>query len=184
MMNNIEAVLLENVNEFVGFARKRLGDAELAADVVQDSLLKALKAADQIRDQENAKAWFYRILRRTIIDLYRRRDTRERALTEYEHELNSAPDNDEERVTCACMARLLPSMTPQYAGLIQQIDLNEQAPEAVAANLGITKANLNVRIHRARQQLKRRLEENCRICAKHGCLDCHCGTDTNPKKHR
>jgi DNA-directed RNA polymerase specialized sigma24 family protein len=57
--------------------------------------------------------------------------------------------------------------------LIQQIDLNEEAPESVAANLGITKGNLNVRLHRARQQLKRRLEENCRVCAKHGCLDCH-----------
>ena len=70
-MNNIETVLLENLKEFLGFARKRLGDPELAADVVQDSLLKALKAADQIRDEESAKAWFYRILRRTIIDLYR-----------------------------------------------------------------------------------------------------------------
>jgi RNA polymerase sigma-70 factor (ECF subfamily) len=182
MMNNIEAVLLDNVNEFVGFARKRVGDPELAADVVQESLLKALKAADQIRDHESAKAWFYRILRRTIIDLYRRRDAREKALTGYERELNSLPDDDEERVTCACMTRLLPSMTPQYAGLIQQIDLNEEAPEIVAANLGISKANLNVRIHRARQQLKRRLEENCRVCAKHGCLDCDCDTDTNPPK--
>src|SRR5688572_21392611 len=52
MMNNIEAGLLENVNAFVGFARRRLGNAELAADVVQDSLLKALKATDQIRNEE------------------------------------------------------------------------------------------------------------------------------------
>lgn len=73
-MNNTETELLENVKEFVAFARRRLGDPELAADAVQESLLKALKAADQIRDEENARAWFYRILRRTIIDLYRRRD--------------------------------------------------------------------------------------------------------------
>ena len=54
-MNNIEAVLLESVNEFVGFARKRLGDPELAADVVQESLLKALKAADQVRNPRKAR---------------------------------------------------------------------------------------------------------------------------------
>jgi RNA polymerase sigma-70 factor (ECF subfamily) len=35
---------------------KRLGDPELAADAVQESLLKALKGADQLRDEENAKA--------------------------------------------------------------------------------------------------------------------------------
>jgi DNA-directed RNA polymerase specialized sigma24 family protein len=83
-------------------------------------------------------------------------------------------------MTCACMRRLLPTMTPQYASLIQQIELDEEAPESVAANLGITKGNLTVRLHRARQQLKRRLEENCRVCVTHGCLDCHCGTE--PKR--
>jgi len=174
-MTEIERHLWEHLNEFVGFARKRLGDAELAADAVQDSLLKAIKAADQLRDQESVKAWFYRILRRTIIDLYRRRDSGNRALRDLEHALNNAPDDDEDRIVCACMERLLPILKPQYASLIRRVDLNEEAPDAVAAALGITKKNFNVRIHRARQQLKSRLEENCRICAKHGCLDCHCG---------
>ena len=176
-MEKIESYLLENVKEFVGFARKRLGDQELAADAVQETLLKALKAADQIRDEENARAWFYRILRRTIIDLYRRRDVRARALAELEHELNSLPNKEEERIVCACIERLLPTMRPQYAGLIRQLDLDQESPDSVAASLGISRNNLNVRVHRARQQLKRRLEENCRVCAKHGCLDCHCGTD-------
>lgn len=176
-MNHIETELLENVKEFVGFARKRLGDPELAADAVQESLLKAVQAIDQIRDEESAKAWFYRILRRTIIDLYRRRDARERALAELEHEINSPANTEEERVVCACIERLLPGMTPQYAGLIRRLDLDEEAPDSVAASLGISRNNLNVRVHRARQQLKRRLEQNCRVCAQHGCLDCHCGTE-------
>jgi RNA polymerase sigma factor (sigma-70 family) len=175
-MEKIET-LLHNVHEFTGFARKRLGDPELAADAVQESLLKALKAADQIRDEENAKAWFYRILRRTIIDLYRRRDARDRAVAALERELNSPADQEEARIVCACMDRLLPIMTPEYSVLLQRIDLNEESPDSVAASLRIRRNNLNVRLHRARQQLKRRLEENCRVCAKHGCLDCHCGTD-------
>lgn len=177
-MATIETQLLENVREFTAFARKRLRDPELAADAVQESLVKALKAADQIRDEENAKAWFYRILRRTIIDLYRRRDARGRALAELEKELDSPPDTEEERIVCACMERLLPTMTPQYADMIRQLDLSEKSPDIVAARLGITRNNLNVRLHRARQQLKSRLEENCRVCAAHGCLDCHCGTET------
>jgi RNA polymerase sigma-70 factor (ECF subfamily) len=176
MMEKLESSLLKNVKEFTAFARKRLGDPELAADAVQESLLKALKAADQLRAEENTKAWFYRILRRTIIDLYRRRDARDRALAELEREVNSPPDVEEERLACACMERLLPAMRPQYAELIRQLDLNEARPDTVAASLGISKNNLNVRIHRARQQLKQRLEENCRVCAKHGCLDCHCET--------
>ena len=51
-MNTIESRVLDNVKEYIGFARKRLGDPELAADAVQESLLKGLKSADQLRDQE------------------------------------------------------------------------------------------------------------------------------------
>jgi RNA polymerase sigma factor (sigma-70 family) len=164
-MSTLEDQLLNNLIEFVAFARKRLGDPELAADAVQESLLKAVKGADQLRDEENAKAWFYKILRRTIIDLYRRRDARDRMLAEFELEVSSPPGLEEERLVCACMERLLPSMTSQYADLIRRIDLNEEAPDTVAASLGISKNNLNVRVHRARQQLKQRLEDNCRVCA-------------------
>lgn len=173
-MNTVESHLLDNIDEFVGFVRRRLREPELAADVVQESLLKAVKSADQIHDPENAKAWFYRILRRTLIDVYRRRNARENVLAELEHELELMVDNEEERLICACMERLIQGMSPQYAVLITRIDLNEEPPGEVAESLGVSRNNLNVRLHRARQQLKSRLEENCRICAKHGCLDCHC----------
>ena len=181
-METLKSSLLDNVKEFTAFARKRLGDPELAADAVQESLLKAVKAANQIRDEENTKAWFYRILRRTIIDLYRRRDARDRALADFEREVNSPPDVEEERVVCACMERLLPEMTPQYADLIRQVDLHGAKSDAAAASLGISRTNLNVRLYRARQQLKQRLEETCRVCAQHGCLDCHCAKEAKPNQ--
>jgi RNA polymerase sigma factor (sigma-70 family) len=181
-MEKLETYLLENTKEFVGFARKRFGDPEPAVDAVQDTMLKALKAAKQIHDEEKAKALFYKILRRTIIDLHRRRDAREHAHTGLEHELNRPPDSEEERVVCVCLERLLPAMTTQYAELIRRIDLNQESPEELVASLGISKNNLNVRLHRARQQLKQRLEENCRVCAKHGCLDCDCAQSSEPHR--
>jgi RNA polymerase sigma factor (sigma-70 family) len=175
----IEKHLVGNLREFVGFAQKRLGNADLGADAVQDSLLKAITAKEQLRDEESIKAWFYRILRRTIIDLYRRRDARDRAVENLQHELDGPPDLDEERVVCACIDELLATMTPQYGELIRRLDLNLEDPVAVASNLGISKNNLSVRIHRARQQLRQRLEQTCRVCAQHGCMDCHCSKSEN-----
>ena len=182
-MSTIDA-LTANLNEFVSFARKRLGKPDLAADVVQESLLKAIKAADQIREEENAKAWFYRILRRTMIDLYRRNDVRDRHLEELQREFEAfTAADDEEHVVCACMEQLISSLSPQYSTLIRRLDLEEESADRVAAGLGISRNNLNVRAHRARQQLKRRLEETCGICATHGCLDCHCGHRGPGEKH-
>lgn len=173
-MKPVEDTLLANLQTFVAFARRRVGDAHLAEDVVQDSLLKAVKSADQLRENENVTAWFYRILRRSIIDLYRRQTVKQKSLEQLEREMNSPPDTEEERVACGCVATLIPTLKPDYAELIRRLDLGGETPEQVGAALGMTANNLRVRHHRARQQLRERLEQTCRMCAKHGCLDCSC----------
>jgi RNA polymerase sigma factor (sigma-70 family) len=171
MANDASTALLENLDEFVAFARARVGDPELAADVVQDTLLKAIKSNDQLRDGESARAWFYRILRHTIIDLYRRRDVEQRALKKLQHD---EPDPAETNLVCHCLDRLIPQLKPEYAALVRAVDLEEKPVEAVAKQLQITTNNASVRLHRARQQLRDRLEQTCKICATHGCLDCTC----------
>ena len=174
-MKQIEEQLLQQLDAFTGFVRSRVGDPHLAADVVQDSLLKAVKSADQLRDDESVTAWFYRILRRTIIDSYRRRAASQTALDRLERELDAPPDAAEERAVCACMETLIPTLKPEYADVIQRLDLKAESADAVAKALDLNANNLRVRHHRARQQLRERLEQTCRMCAKHGCLDCTCG---------
>jgi RNA polymerase sigma factor (sigma-70 family) len=170
----IETHLLQELEQFTNFVRSRVGDPHLAADVVQDSLLKAIKSAEQLRNDENVTAWFYRILRRSIIDLYRRRAANQAALKRLERESDSPPDNEEKRIACACIETLIPTLKSDYAELIRRLDLGGETPEHVGTALGLTANNLRVRHHRARQQLRERLEQTCRMCAKHGCLDCTC----------
>jgi RNA polymerase sigma factor (sigma-70 family) len=174
--------LLQHRESFLAFVRKRVPDPDVAADVLQDSLLKALKNAAQIRDDENVIAWFYRILRHSLIDLYRRRAVRDRAVQDLQLELEHAPTPEEKRSLCACLQALLPTLKPEYAELIRTVDLGEEPVEAAARRLGITPNNLNVRLHRARRQLHTRLLESCRVCARHGCLDCDCtGARAHPR---
>ena len=45
---------------------------------------------------------------------------------------------------------------------------------ALGLSLGISLNNVNVRLHRGRRALKRRLEEMCLTCPVHGFLDCRC----------
>lgn len=175
-MSTLQSQLLASLQEFTAFARKRLSDPELAADAVQESLLKALQAQRQPEEGENAKAWFYRILRHTIIDLYRRQDVRDRALSRLERELSGPPTEDEDRTVCACLHGLVPTLKQEYAEVIARLDLEGRPYRETAASLGISENNLKVRLHRARQQLRERLETTCGMCAVHGCLDCTCGT--------
>ena len=173
-MTTLESNLLEHLDAVLGYARKKIGDPDVAADVVQESLLKALEAAPTLRDDDKVLPWFYRILNNTITDLYRRRGVEARYQPVLAQDLDAAVEPEAYAVVCRCFEPLLPTLKPDYAALIKALELGDEDPRAVAARLGITPGNLKVRRHRARQQLRRRLEETCRACAVHGCLDCSC----------
>ena len=172
----LPATLLANLGAFQGFARRRLGDDELAADAVQESLLRALQSGPKVTDDQNLLPWFYRVLRNVITDLHRRRVARAKALERYTQEaaIQAEDEADLEATACACFRALLPTLRPEYAEVLQLADLDGEPAEAVAERMGISRNNLNVRLHRARRQLRQRLEQTCQLCAKHGCLDCTC----------
>jgi RNA polymerase sigma-70 factor (ECF subfamily) len=173
-MAGIEDAIIKNLQVFVAFARNRLGDHHLAEDVVQESLIKALAADRQPESEEETITWFYRILRRTIIDVYRKQGTRSRTLEDFKKQLPETPDTEEERELCQCFRRLLPMVPEQYRALLDEVDLKGQDPDLAAARLGITRNNLTVRLHRARKHLRKALTQNCGACSAHGCIDCTC----------
>lgn len=167
--------LLNGRERFLAFLRSKLSDPDAAEDVLQESLLKALRAAPDVREEERLVAWFYRVLQNAVVDAYRRRGVERRRVTGLEGmDLEAEPGQEEEAVLCECFRELVPALRPEYAELIRALDLEGEAPEQAAARLGITPNNLKVRRHRARQALRVRLEETCRVCAEHHCLDCTC----------
>ena len=167
-------LLLNQREAFEAFVRKRLRDPHLAADVVQDSLLKALRAEKQPAEDEGVVPWFYRILRHAIIDAHRRRDASQRALESYAQEADAALDEEEKRDLCKCVQPLMEALSPEDAALLRQVDMEGASATELAAQQGVRVNTLNVQLHRARQKLRTQLETFCRSCATHGCLDCDC----------
>lgn len=173
--DQLETYLLQHREALLAFIRSKIGDDALAEDILQDSLLKALRAAPELSDEEKLVSWFYQIIRNAITDTYRRKAAAARRLERYAFDQPEAePPPADEAALCACFAGLLPTLKPEYAELIEAMDLGGATPEEMAGRLDLNRNNLKVRHHRARQQLRQRLEETCRTCAKHGCLDCTC----------
>jgi RNA polymerase sigma factor (sigma-70 family) len=172
-MDSRATALLARLDEFVAFARKRTGDPQLAADAVQESFLKALSHLDQLQDDERLDAWFYRILRHVIIDLQRARRSGPASLATQEEPVAAQED---QRTACACVAALVGDLPEPYANALRRVDLDGQSMEAAAAAEGISMANLKVRRHRARDELRALVHTTCKMCAAHGCIDCTCGT--------
>jgi RNA polymerase sigma-70 factor (ECF subfamily) len=55
------------------FAHSLTSNHEDAKDLMQETILKALKYRDKFQDQTNLKAWMYTIMKNTFINDYRRR---------------------------------------------------------------------------------------------------------------
>lgn len=169
-----EEELLRHRDKLMAYVKRKVDDPDLAEDLFQDSLLKALQKAGDVQAEDRLIPWFYRILNNAVVDHYRRRAVE----TKYQAQLafEAAPEvgtADWERL-CDCFRELIPTLKPEYATLIDQLELGGGDPAQVAGALKLSPNNLKVRRHRARRALRERLQQTCRMCAEHGCLDCTC----------
>lgn len=165
--------LLQSHREFLAFLTPRVPSPAIAEEILQAAFVRTLEKGGSIENGESAVAWFYRLLRNALVDYYRRRAREGRLLESAATEV--MPSEPElKQAVCQCMGTLLPTLKPEYAEMIRRVDLEEQPLNVVAAQLEITANNAGVRLHRARQSLKNKLEQCCGSCAAHGCLDCSC----------
>jgi len=179
-LNDMIQQLLGHESAFRVFLRRRVGDETLAEDLLQQSIVRAVQRHHSVRNDESVVAWFYTIMRHTLIDYYRSKGADARRNEAFLQELTLSGDDkepplDEVKATvCTCLHRLLPKLRSNYAELIRRIDLEDESPKCVAEELKISQNNLTVRLHRARQALRASLEQSCGVCSTHGCLNCTC----------
>jgi RNA polymerase sigma factor (sigma-70 family) len=172
--------LLDKDSAFRAFIRRRIDNPAVADDVLQQAFVRAIEHHHSVRDDESVVAWFYRVLRNTIIDYYRTQGVESRRnealLQELTHlgEDQERPFDELQEAACQCLHDFLPVLRPNYTEILRRIDLHGETLGDVANDLKVTLNNLTVRLHRARQALRRHLEQVCGICSTHGCLNCSC----------
>ena len=164
---------------FKAFLTARLGSEAEAEDLLQNSLVKAMHHADDVREDGRAAAWFYRVLRNAVIDHYRsnaagrrRDDAFGTLIHSLGEDIASAPAWEPQ--LCGCLNPIAASLKPPQAELLRRVDLDGESVQLVAKELGLTSNHASVILHRARKELRLRLERFCGACAKGKCLDCDC----------
>jgi len=169
-------VLVANHARFLGFLERRVGSRDVAEDILQEAFVRSLDRVESIRNTDSALAWFYRVLRNALTDHFRRQETRDRALSQAsaEAEENSEYDTGLETVVCACVMEMVETLKPDYAAAVRRVDLDGMSVRSYAEESGITPGNAGVRLHRAREALRRQLARVCGTCVTHGCFNCRC----------
>lgn len=162
------------------FAKVRVGRSDAAEDLVQETLLAALRGQQQFRGEADERTWLLAILKRKVVDHLRRRQ-RESPLTGLEQpdewvdglfdqggRWKVAPGNWElgpgaalERaefwtVFTDCLGKLPQRM----AGVFSQREIDQLSTEEICKDLAITPTNLWVMLYRARLRLWKCLDAN------------------------
>lgn len=164
------------------YALSRLRNDHAAEEVVQETFVAALRAAEQYSGRGAERAWLLGILKRKIVDYVRRRHRGKGAevsaaddswLEEVFDERGSwkddlrwfgqAPDTSAEREEFwQAFRQCLEKLPPRQADVFVLRELDEQSSEEICKNLEISTSNLWVLLHRARLGLARCLTRRWR----------------------
>ena len=170
----------------LSFLRKQGVDDGVAQDLFQQSVLRAVEHQSSLRRREDAVAWFYSILRHALVDYLRKRAVEARGRKAYSQALIHSghgkvpPFEEVAGNLCCCASAILPSLRPSHVELIRRIDLGGESSKTVAQDLAMTRNNVRVRLHRARQVLRARLVRFCGRCCERDCRDCTCNVSAFP----
>ena len=170
----VVATLVENHRAFLKFVERRVGNRDVALEILQNAFVKNVEKFDSVR--ETAVGWFYKVLRNAIIDYRRREAAAERRLESLANEAGASDLRDEELhgVVCKCIGELATTLKPEYADALRQIELEGVSVKDYAERIGISSSNAGVRVFRAREALRKHVVRACGTCADQGCLDCTC----------
>ena len=147
------------------FLRSQCGDAHALEDLVQETLLRGVRNADRLREAASLSHWLMRIAWNVALDWRRRRMRRnERCVAPDEPELVT-PSHDDDPVERAERAgvrrrwhldlrRALRGLQPRDRVLVIGHYFVGLSCAELAGRAGLTRANVKVRLCRARRTLR------------------------------
>lgn len=156
----------------------KVNDREVAEDLISETFLAALKSMKNFKGQASERTWLISILKRKIIDHYRRQNSK-KGQAEVHMDYNddeSSGDWLEERVADlrernaedeieneelgAAILKCIEKLPEKQAEVFIRKTIEGQETELICKELDITPSNLWVIIHRARTALAECLEQN------------------------
>lgn len=141
-----------------------LGNPDDAADAVQDSLATVLARPGRYQVHKGPlKPWFLRIVRNRCIDLLRQRRPTDDVLERLPDPGATPEQSLEQHQRDAALRTALRSLAQEHREIVMLRDFLDLSYAEIAAVLGLASGTVMSRLHRARQELKRRLDNDSRL---------------------
>ncbi len=161
----LHAGLVALIPELRARAMRLCGEASAADDVVQDTIERALRFADQYQRGTNLRAWAFQILFSVFVTRWRRRRRDRNAVENLAADPCAwtrptgfaSPDAGWGSLTAATR-RKLDALPDGFRAVIVMVDLQERSYRDAARELGVPVGTVMSRLHRGRKLLAAQLE--------------------------
>lgn len=145
------------------YALRMIGDADRAADIAQDTFIKAYRKLDSLTDASAARSWIYRIATNTAIDAMRRGRHTVR-MDEGEDRPVEQPDGGpgpETQVLSGLLderiGRALLRLKPNHRQCLILSDMDDMSAGQIGEVMGMSGGAVRVLLCRSRAEMRRLL---------------------------
>jgi RNA polymerase sigma-70 factor (TIGR02943 family) len=171
----------EHGDYLFNFTIVRVNDREKAEDLVQETFLAGLKAKDNFQGKSSERTWLISILKRKIIDTYRKQySSKVSSMADYEQDITDGdfyrtedpfkghwlegkgphsnsllPEGEMEQEELREIISLcIKNLPPNLSAAFVMKMIDEADSDEICKELGITSSNLWVILHRARLKMR------------------------------
>ena len=157
----------------IAVAGRMLADPALAEDCVQEAFINVFRKIGDFEERSSLKTWLHRVVVNQALMKLRSRRNRSECLIddllpafdenacriEASWQYLATPDEIfEHKDRRALIHSKINGLPESYRVILQMRDIEELTTREVAEGLGLSEANVKVRLHRARSALKKLLE--------------------------
>jgi RNA polymerase sigma-70 factor (ECF subfamily) len=155
----VEQLFARHHAEIYGYLARMLRDDELAADLAQETFVKAYRAFDTLEDPAKARGWLFQIASRTALDELRRR--RIVRFVPWTGESRGTAESAEElamrRRFSGDLERALAAIPERQRNALLLAELRDLTGLELAAALGVSHVAARALLTRARESLRQAL---------------------------
>jgi RNA polymerase sigma-70 factor (ECF subfamily) len=156
----LEALIGRYQARIAGFIAMLLGERDVIDDLCQSTFVKMIVALPGLKAAENFESWLFRIARNGCMDHLRSLRWRRLLFVPWtkDHDEIAAPADQRGASRLLRLREVLGDMPPRYRELLVLQQENDWSYEDLARITGSSVSAVRSRLHRAREELRRRME--------------------------
>jgi RNA polymerase sigma-70 factor (ECF subfamily) len=156
----VRAAYAAHGEELYRFARRSLGDAGLAEEAVQETFLRAWRAADRYDEQLGSlRTWLFAICRNVVIDMGRARSVRPPLVGPEPADVADDDTAFDRALIAWQVEEALRRLSADHRRVLVEVHYRGRSYQEVATALGVPEGTVKSRVYYALRALRLALEE-------------------------